>query len=67
MNNLNKTLLLLTIVSLSSIATYGWLEQSYVKLEKTKSGMFIINNGHIYTVSELVTDDSTAYKMRELK
>ncbi len=59
--------MLLIIVIISSVATYGWLEQSYVKLEKTKSGMFIINKGHIYTVSELVTDDSTAYKMREVR
>lgn len=53
MNNLNKTLLLLTIVSLSSIATYGWLEQSYIKIEHTKSGMFVINQEHIYELVEL--------------
>ena len=67
MNNLNKTIMLLIIVIISSVATYGWLEQSYVKLEHTQSGMFILTKGHIYTVSELVTDDSTAYKIREIK
>ena len=53
MNNLNKTLILLSLVALSSVATYGWMEQSYVKLEATKSGTFIITKGHIYELVEL--------------
>jgi hypothetical protein len=70
MNNLNKTLLTLLMLVTTAVITYNLLpalDADYVRLEHTKSGTFIINKGHIFTVSELVTDDSTAYKMREVK
>jgi hypothetical protein len=53
MNNLNKTLLTLLLLVTSVVLTYTFMEQSYVKVETTKSGKFIIDNQRIYELVEL--------------
>ena len=58
MNNSIKVLTLITMF-LSGVATYHTYfrathpDSDYVKLERTKSGQFVIKDGHIYELNEL--------------
>jgi len=59
-NNLRILVLTGVILTVMSIP-YLHVKDSYkgfVKVEHTQSGMFIIMKGHIYTVSELQTEES---------
>lgn len=68
MNKITKAVVSALIPAvLGFAACFVFLSDNYVKMENTKAGIFIITQGQIYTVSALITDDSTAYKMKVTK
>ena len=68
MNKITKAIVSALIQGILGFAAcFVFLSDNYVKMERTKSGIFIITSGQIYTVSELVTDESQLYKMKVIK
>jgi len=67
MTKVTKTMIAALIFGLGFATSQFFLSTEYVKMENTKAGIFIITQGQIYTVSALITDDSTAYKMKVTK
>jgi hypothetical protein len=51
MNNLTKTLIFLSALALGATADHLYFKS--VSIERTKSGMFILDNGMIYELMEL--------------
>ncbi len=50
---LSKLVIGLVIFSLGVAASQAYTRDQYVKMERTKSGIFIITQGQIYTVNQL--------------
>ena len=50
---LSKLVLGIVIFGLGVAASQAYTHDQYVKMEKTKSGIFIITEGQIYTVNQL--------------
>jgi hypothetical protein len=50
---LSKLVLGIIIFGLGVAASQAYSNDQYVKMERTKSGTFIITQGQIYTVNEL--------------
>jgi len=68
MNKITKAVISALIpAALGFAACFLFLSENYVKMENTKAGIFIITKGQIYTVSTLITDDSTVYKVKVTK
>lgn len=59
MNNAAKVLLVLTIFCSGLFGGYIYGSKGMVKIEQTRSGMFVIRNAKIYEVLELPTNNTS--------
>lgn len=53
MTRLTKTMIAALLFGLGFASSQLFLSDQYVKMQVTKSGIFVINDGQIYTVNEL--------------